>query len=312
MMAETIEDGDYAKLDEKTLSAKYNNKQQTVKYINVKTTDGKQQNIAPTQESAKGFISTRKLVWMIVVTAILCITVSMPITAAICLVVTKSDCQTTCNNSGQSAPGQSTAGRSAPGQTVPSPTTLNCSACSCLPAPATSCPVLSPCPATLNCSACSDPIVPVASCAQISCLNAGVCVHKEPACQCPDDYTGDRCQTVQPWKKEYYLPMDRIEGVILIGHGIQGILHGPSLVLDPCKKGLETCLRIKPGEYVDFGYYGDKCLGNLTNCQNGISVAFWVKVYNSVWNTVISSNMWPSFTAGIGFAVYVRDSDDLG
>ncbi len=89
-MAKTVEDGEYATLDEKTLSVTYDNKQQAVEYENIKTTDDKQQNLTSTQESTKGFISTRKLVWVIVVTAIICITVSVALTAAICLVVTKS------------------------------------------------------------------------------------------------------------------------------------------------------------------------------------------------------------------------------
>ncbi len=105
--------------------------------------------------------------------------------------------------------------------------------------------------------------------------------------------------------KEYYFSMDKIEGEILIGYGIQGRVYGATLVRSPCKKG--SCLLVKIGEYVDLGYHGDKCLGNCAKCQNGLSAAVWVKVYNSEWNTVISSNMANVVTA-FGFAIYVRDS----
>jgi hypothetical protein len=99
-MAKTV-DEEYATLDEKSISAAYQNRQ-GMEYENVKTINQNQQNIPISQERQNGFTSTRKLypIWVIVVTAILAVIVSVAITAAVCLVITKSDNQQLCKGIG--------------------------------------------------------------------------------------------------------------------------------------------------------------------------------------------------------------------
>ena len=87
-----------------------------------------------------------------------------------------------------------------------------------------------------------------------------------------------------------YVSMEDIQSTALTGNGLTGTLMGGASQTVTSKFG--KALELNTDQYLNLGYHGNNCLGNIALCDDGLTIGLWINFQGTLgkWASVFNTN----------------------